>query len=217
MYMELNEEQKRAVRAAARERKRKQRDRDKQKRIRALEAQHAAAERAERSRRNLHCYGESTPGRNAVSCADESQIHREFLRALNQPDVQPADTLRSLAKRTFELWVAGPLSSRDGGKIYVPGFNRAAQQFDGEFGFVIGDVPFEKVWTPPKDCSGDEPIDVESLPKLPNLPTTPLGEEPAPEPTTPPPPPVVVVSTEQPNTISYTWVHPSASRYLNSR
>jgi len=215
--MELNEEQKRAIRAAARQRKRKQRERDQQKRVRALEVQRASLERAERRRRNLHCYGESTPGRNATTFEDEVQIHRQFLRTLNQPDLQPDETLRELARRTYQAWVTGPFASRDGRTIYVPGFNRAAQEFDSEFGFSIEDIPFDEAWSPPKHYTGDEPIDVDSLPKLPNLPRTVVKAEPVPEPATPCPPPATVVSTEQPNTISYSWVHPGASRYLNNR
>jgi len=148
---------------------------------------------------------------------DEVQIHRQFLRTLNQPDVQPDETLRELARRTYQAWVTGPFASRDGRTIYVPGFNRAAQEFDSEFGFSIEDIPFDEAWSPPKHYTGDEPIDVDSLPKLPNLPRTVVKAEPVPEPATPCPPPATVVSTEQPNTISYSWVHPGASRYLNNR
>jgi hypothetical protein len=85
--MELNE-QRRAIRAAARERKKKQRARDQQKRIRAIEAQQASLERVERRARHLHFFGECAPGRNATTFEDELQIHREFLRGLGQPDVR---------------------------------------------------------------------------------------------------------------------------------
>jgi hypothetical protein len=215
--MELTDEQKRAVRAAARERKRKQRERDKQKRVRALEAQQVAVERAERRRRNLCFFGEITTGHNATTFEEELAVHREFLRALREPDIQDGESLRSVAQRAFRAWVAGPFASRDGRTIYVPGFNRAAQKFDSEFGFVIDDVPFDEVWSPPKDCSGDEPIEVDALPELPNLPKAPMKLEPVSEPTTLPPPPAMAAPPGQPNAISYTWIHPSANRYLNGR
>lgn len=216
---ELTAEQKLALRVDARERKRQQRERDKQKRIRALEAQKLAAERAERRRRKLHFFGEVTPGRNATTFEDELQIHREFLRALNQPDAHSGETLFEVAKRTYQVWVSGPCASRDpDGTLYAPAFNSTTQEFDPDFGFVLDDIPFEKLWAPPNGCGGNETIDTNSLPKLPNRRNSPpVEEDAATEPTMPHPSPATVVSTEQPNTISYTWVHPSASRYLNSR
>jgi hypothetical protein len=216
--MELNEEQRRTVLAAARERKRKQRERDQQKRIRALEAQKTATERAERRRRNLHFYGESAPGRNAETLMDELMIHRQFLRALRGPDVRDGESLHSVAQRTYQAWITGPFASRDcHGRFYVPAFNSTTQEFDPDFGFGLNNVPFDEVWTPPKDCSGDERIDIGRLPKLPNLPKAPVKEEPTPEPVAPPPPPAMAVPPEQPNAINFTWVHPSANRYLNGR
>jgi hypothetical protein len=163
-------EQQLVVRAGNRERQRRHRLREAQKRDHSIEAQRVASERAERKRRNLHFFGESSPECDATTFADELQIHREFLRALEQPDVQPGETLRAVAKRTREGWVKGPFACGIyGPPFYVPAFDRTNQQFDPEFGFTIGDAPFEEIWTPPKDSSGDELIDVAALPKLPKL------------------------------------------------
>ncbi len=214
--MELNEEQRRAVRAAARERKRKQRDRDKQKRIRALEAQKVAAERAERRRRNLHFFGEATPGRNATAFDDELQVHREFLRALNQPDVQSGETLFEVAKRTYERWIEGPFASRShDGTLYVPAFNSTTQQFDPDFGFVLDDIPFDELWSAPDGCSGNEIISTEALPNLPNVPKTSVEEKAVSEPQSNPPAPITMVPQEQPNAIHFAYIPPRAYQFLD--
>src|SRR5882757_4086019 len=98
------------VRVGNRERQRRHRQREAQKRAHSIEAQRLASERAERIRRDPHFFGESAPGRDAESFEEELQIHREFLRALGQTDVQPGETLRAVAKRTFEAWLASPLT-----------------------------------------------------------------------------------------------------------
>ena len=145
-----------------RERQQRHREREKQKREHTIEAQQTAHGQAARAKRNPHFFGESSPGSNAQTFAEELQIQREFLRALGKPDVTPGETLRMVAKRTYEAWLAGPYAW----KSYVPAFNRAAQQFDPDFGFEIsGD--FDQTWEPPKDCTGDELIDAAGLPNLP--------------------------------------------------
>jgi len=202
------------VRAANRERQRRHRQREAQKRAHSIEAQQLASERAEHKRRDLHYFGESSPGCNANTFADELQIHREFLRALGKEDVQCGETLRTVAKRTFEAWLTGPFTCRYAPPFYVPAFNRTSQQFDPEFGFGLGDAPFEETWTPPKDCTGDELIDLGELPKLPKLSKSKPEileprVEPAPPTTAPPPIP------QQPDAIHFMYVPPDAHRYLN--
>ena len=102
---EMNAEQKREYN---RVQKRNQRERTaahrERKRIEDIEAQEAASERAVRASRNLHFFGEESSGRDAQTCADELQIHREFLRAMGKPDVQEGETLRIVARRTLEEW-----------------------------------------------------------------------------------------------------------------
>lgn len=150
-----------------RTKKQESRDREYEKRDKAIEALAAAQKREERVRRNLHFFGEQSPGKNAQTCDAEIQIHREFLRALNKPDFQPGETLRSAAKRTYESWLSGPYAGGQAGEYYVPAFNRTTQRMDPDFGFQISGKPFEQLWTSPKDCTGNEPIDVLSLPPLP--------------------------------------------------
>jgi hypothetical protein len=205
------------VRTGNRERQRLHRKRQKQKLARALEAQRLDSERAERVRRGPHFFGESSPGRNASTFADELQIHREFLRALGKEDVQDGETLRKVAKRTFSAWLTGPYTCRScGPPFYVPAFNRTSQQFDPDFGFGIGDAPFEEIWTPPKDCIGDELIDVAPLSKLPKLlkakpeKLEPTVEQTSPAPSLPPPTP-----PPQPNAVNFAWIAPRAQRYLH--
>ncbi len=215
--MENSTEEQLAVRAANRERQRRHRQREAQKRAHSIEAQQLASERAERNRRNLHFLGESSPGCDAITFADELQIHREFLRALGQPDVQPGETLRAVAQRALEAWLTGPFACRYAPPFYVPAFDRTSQQFDPEFGFGIGDAPFEEIWTPPKDSTGDELIDVATLPKLPKLSKAkPKTLEPKVE---PPPPPAAPprIPQQQPDAIRFMYVPPDAHRYLNGR
>jgi hypothetical protein len=136
----------------------------------AIEAQEAALKLAERAMRNLHFMGEEAPGIDAKTRGAELQIHREFLRALGKPDVQAGESLRAVAKRTYQAWLVGPYADGQAGEYYVPAFNRTLQRFDPYFGFQVTGEPFEELWTPPKDCTGDEPIEIASLPELPKLP-----------------------------------------------
>ena len=161
--------------------KQKERDRERQKRDKVIEAWAAAQKREERVRRNLHFYGEKAPGRDAKTHAEELQIHREFLRALDKPDVQPGETLRMVAKRTYDQWLVGRYADHHAGEYYVPAFNRTLQRFDPDFGFKLDGKAFEELWTPPKDCNGDEPIDVAAFPDLPKVPGSTMKPEPQPE------------------------------------
>jgi len=118
------------IRAGNRERQRRHRQREAQKRARSIQAQQVASERAERNRRDLYFFGESSPECNANTFADELQIHREFLRALGEEDVEDGETLRTVAKRAFEAWLTGPFTCRSyGPPFYVPAFDRTRQQF----------------------------------------------------------------------------------------
>jgi|HubBroStandDraft_6_1064221.scaffolds.fasta_scaffold249644_2 hypothetical protein len=213
--MEQPTEQQLEVRAGNRERQRRHRLREAHKRANAIEAQRVASERAERKRRDLHYFGESSSGCNANNFAEELQIHREFLRALGKEDVKDGETRRAVAKRVFEAWLTGPFTCRYAPPFYVPAFDRTSQQFDPEYGFTIGDAPFEEIWTPPKDSSGDELIDVAALPKLPKLskakPKTSEAKVEPPPPSTAPPP----IPRQQPDAIHFMYVPPDAQRFLN--
>jgi hypothetical protein len=204
-----------AVRAGNRERQRRHREREAQKRAFSLEAQRVASERAERKRRELHFFGESSPGFNAESFEEELQIHREFLRALGKEDVQPGETLRALAKRAFDAWLTGPFVCRSyGPPFYAPAFDRIKQTFDPDFGFGIGDVLFDEVWTPPEGSTGDELIDTAALPRLPKLSKAkPKTFEAKVEPAAPPQAPPAIPQP-QPDSINFAWIPSDAQRYL---
>jgi hypothetical protein len=104
-----------AICTGNRERQRRHRQREAQKRAHAIDAQRLANERAGRMRRDPHFFGESSPGCNANTFADEFQIHREFLQALGKEDVRYGETLRAVAKRAFEAWLTGPFVCRSYG------------------------------------------------------------------------------------------------------
>ena len=207
-----------AIRAGNRKRQRRHRHREKQKRGHSIEAQRVASERAERNRRALYFFGESSPGCNANDFADELQIHREFLRALGKEGVEDAETLRAVVKRAFEAWLTGPFTCRSyGPPFYVPAFDRTHQRFDPDFGFAIGDAPFEEIWTPPKHCTGNELIAVAALPQLPKLSkakprTSEAKIEPETLPRQAPPAPI---PQQQPDSITFAWIPPEAQRYLH--
>jgi hypothetical protein len=135
----------------------------------------AAEERAIRD--HLWFFGEVLPRIDARTHAEELAIHREFLRAMGESDVQPGETLRQIAKRTYQAWISMYGFYCDGVRVaehtdfprYVPGFNRISQKFDEREGFGVKGPWADEIWTPPSDCTGDEPIDVEKLPELPKL------------------------------------------------
>jgi hypothetical protein len=142
-----------------------------------------AQDHATMKRLDLRYWGESRFGHGADIAAEEIEIHRLFLRSLGQPDVQPGETLRQLAKRTLIAYFDGTSLFRadkktfpikqygQGGSVGVPAFNPTTQKFTFE-GFRIpnGGAPdwFERDWRVPSDCTGDEEIDIESLPALPD-------------------------------------------------
>ena len=57
-------------------------------------------------RLNLCGFAETAYDTPAQTCEEEIQIHRSWLRALDQPDVLPGETLRQLAKRTWDSLLA---------------------------------------------------------------------------------------------------------------
>jgi hypothetical protein len=165
------------TKAYARFRKQKQRTREKKEREQ-YEVDLDNRERAEVYRAlNLHYFGEETPGIDTSTHDSELAIHREFLRAMNQPDVQPGETLRRIAERTWKAWndVVTSWLCVDGEKkipLKSPGFplafNRTTQKFDGFHGFDTTkylSVPFDEIWTAPRG-GGETPIDIAALPPL---------------------------------------------------
>jgi hypothetical protein len=129
---------------------------------------------------NLCGFAETACDVPAQTWLEEVQIHRSWLRALEQPDVLPGETLRQLAKRTWDALLSseGLGVSIDNGGVWYPLFSPRQQHFQipfdskrfqgGPFGERIRDAAkpewFDVHWVPPADCSGDEPIDLD-LPK----------------------------------------------------
>jgi hypothetical protein len=154
-------------------------------------------------RLNLCGFSEVAFNTPAQTWLEEVQIHRSWLRALDQPDVFEGESLKELARRTWQALLAseGYGVETDGGSEWVdtengkqwvrgygvsyPLFSPSQQHFqvpfdskrfpEGPFIEGIRDAAkpgwFEENWRSPKDCTGDEPIDISTLPKLPPAPT----------------------------------------------
>jgi hypothetical protein len=159
-------------------RKQAQREREKQKSEKYLAELEEQEERALYTTRNLLFFGEQAPGVDAKTHDAELRTHREFLRALDEPDVRPGETLRQVAKRTWHAWLnqvtswtcSGDERKPNPPDTFLAAFNRSTQKFDGLHGFDRTkwcNETFENIWRPPKDCTGDEAIDVSTLPQLP--------------------------------------------------
>jgi hypothetical protein len=159
-------------------RKQKQRKREKQKSEKYLAELEEKEEREIYKARNLLFFGEQAPGVDARTHDAELQIHREFLRALHQPDVQPGETLRQVAERTWKAWInkvtswtcSGDERKPNPPDAFLAAFNRSTQKFDGFNGFDgtnWRNETFENIWRPPKGCTGDEAIDITTLSALP--------------------------------------------------
>jgi len=162
---------------------------------------------------NLCGFSEVASGVYARTWLEEIQVHRSWLRALEQPDVLPGETLYQLAKRTWQALLGskgygvttdggGKWEGPEGDRKWVPGFcvwyplfSPSQQHFQvpfdstrypgGPFGEGIRDAAkpewFETHWRAPDDCTGNEPIDIASLPPLPPVPKT-RNPEPKPKP-----------------------------------
>ena len=160
-----------------------------------------AEEHAEYQRLNLCSFAETAFETPAQTCQEEIQVHRSWLRALEQPDLLPREALRQLAKRTWDALLTskgfgvntdggGKWIDTESGKQWVRGFDAwfplfepSKQHFQipfdskrfpgGPFGETIYGAAkpdwFGAHWIPPKDCTGDEPIDMETLPTLPPM------------------------------------------------
>jgi len=138
---------------------------------------------------NLCGFSEIAFDTPAQTCQDEIRVHRSWLRALEQPDVLAGETLRQLAKRTWDALLSSEGLGVDTGggggfDVFYPLFSPRQQHFQipfdstrfpgGPFCEGIRDAAkpgwFEEHWKPPLDCSGNEPIDIRDLPSLPPKP-----------------------------------------------
>src|SRR5437899_1813400 len=94
------------------------------KKLKEEETAEEADEREQCRKFDLRFFGESGFEQNAQSCSEEIHIHRQFLRALNQPDIQEGETLRQLAKRTWDALLSYEFTSVDGDTAeWIPMFN----------------------------------------------------------------------------------------------
>ena len=144
---------------------------------------------------NLCGFAETAYDTPAQSCQEEIQVHRSWLRALEQPDIKEGETLRALARRTWNALLSSEglgVVTDGGGKwiegkwvpgfgVWYPCFQPSKQHFQIPFdsaqfpggplceGLRGAAKPewFEEHWKPPSDCTGDEIISVEDLPTLP--------------------------------------------------
>ncbi len=141
----------------------------------------------------------NTPARTWL---EEVQTHRSWLRALQQPEILPGESLKELARRTWQAlldskgygvgtdggskWVVAEDGSKQwqrGFDVFYPLFSPSQQHFqipfdlkrfpEGPFIEGIRDAAkpewFDATWKAPKDCTGDEPIDIAKLPALPPM------------------------------------------------
>jgi hypothetical protein len=148
------------------------RERQKEKQETAAEA---AVEREKAARLDLRFFGESGFERSAESSHEEINIHRQFLRALGQPDVQNGETVRDLARRTWNALLNAEQIGvyQTGHDVWIPMFSTRLQQFDSWHGYSISGALrpgyFEEHWQLPKDSSGIGAISLEDLPSLPPI------------------------------------------------
>jgi hypothetical protein len=168
-------------------------------RERLIEKQEEAADTADKEvlceRLNLCSFSEIRWNIPARTCAEEIMVHRQWLRALEADDVRDGETLRQLAKRTWNTLlkaedigvgtdgvVDGIVTGNWG--VWYPLFSINQQHFQlpvggkhttegGPLGEGIRGACapewFDQHWSAP-DCTGDEPISVEDLPPLPPMP-----------------------------------------------
>ena len=177
-------------------------DRTKRYRERLTEKQAVAAETADAlatiKRLNLSGFSEVGSGVPARTWLEEVQTHRSWLRALQQPEILPGESLKELARRTWQALLTSKgygVDTDGGGKwvdgqwvpgfdVFYPLFSPSQQHFQvpfdstrfpgGPFCEAIRDGAkhgwFEVHWVPPADCGNgeaDQPIDIASLPALP--------------------------------------------------
>jgi hypothetical protein len=158
------------------ERKRQQRERTAKSRAKrkeqsaidavANEQKSRSAFDAYRVQHRLVSPGEVEAFQNAETCSDALLVAREFLIALNQPDIQAGESLLSAERRVMTAWI----------EVGAPLLNRNTIRFDAETGSTIDGFTFDfdSKWVPLPGST--ELIDVASLPVI-EIPT--VAEVPA--------------------------------------
>ncbi len=150
----------------------------------ALEAAHAKRINEEGLRKRTmtgECsLGEISPGVDAATVEDALQVAREMARALDEPDVQPGESLIQFERRVWYAWIGagGPFLIRDKDLInkgYAPDgmyggrFYKLAPNLRPGWGrdYFLSFGGFDKSWLPLP--GSDAAIDVSSLPALPSV------------------------------------------------
>src|SRR6267142_1036349 len=115
------------------------------KRVEQEEADEEANERAQCAARNICSFSETGFETPAKWCHEEIQVHRSWLRALGQSDVLPGESLKELARRTWNALLnsSGLGVTTDGGgkwvegkwvpgfDVWLPYFDQQLQDFQG--------------------------------------------------------------------------------------
>src|SRR5882762_232258 len=105
----------------------KSKDRTQRYRERLTEKREVAAEAADVDAQNkalnLCGFAETACDTPAQTCVEEIQVHRSWLRALEQPDIKAGETLRGLARRTWNALLSseGLGVVTDGGGKWIEG------------------------------------------------------------------------------------------------
>jgi hypothetical protein len=100
--------------------------------------------------------GELEANVNAETVGDALIVSREFLLAMNLPDVAAGESLLDVEKRVIVAWL----------KIGAPLFSRITLKFDPEAGSTIDGYTFDfdTKWIPLEGA--DLPIDIATLPAI---------------------------------------------------
>lgn len=102
-----------------------------------------------RGRRGLTFFGEMVPGKQATG-PELIRTLREWLRALEQPDIKKGESLYDLAKRCWEAWTYKAWCPEDPEHptwVEVKAFDSRHQRFDDTEGFGLN-PSFDYWWTP---------------------------------------------------------------------
>jgi hypothetical protein len=162
----MSPEQQAQIRQYQRDQKREQRKRQRLERDQRIlaEGNRLAAEKInregqnERAALNVVFFGEDSPSHDATTIESALAVCREFARALAQEDIQPGESLKHFEIRIGRVWM-------DQGGSFL---NRATQQLRKGWGDYWREKNFDKTYKLLPNAA--KPVDVASLPSLPEIP-----------------------------------------------
>ena len=163
---ELPPEQQQIKREYNRLQKRKSREKETLKQLSkmgaAVEAERARQMneqgRRERAAMGLCFFGETAPGIDAMTIEDALAVCREFARLLDQPDIQPGESLKQFESRVGQVWL------QQGG----PFLNRSKQELRQGWGDYWREKNFTEVFKFLPNAA--KPVDLSTVVALPPLP-----------------------------------------------